>query len=97
LLIDFEAQRRLRLEGDADLVDDPVTLAGDPGAQFVVRMRLRRIYPNCPRYIPKYRLVERSAFIPRTDCAPPVPAWTRAHWARDVLPAHDRPCEESGE
>jgi uncharacterized protein len=94
LLIDFETPRRLRLEGDAELVDDPATLAVYPGAQFVVRVRLRRIYPNCPRYIPKYRLVERSAFIPRTDYEPPVPDWKRADWARDVLPARDRPSEE---
>ncbi len=97
LLIDFEAQRRLRLEGDAELVDDPATIAGFPGAQFVVLVRLRRIYPNCPRYIPAYRLVEPSAFIPRADYAPPVPDWKRADWARDVLPARDGPSGEPGE
>jgi uncharacterized protein len=39
--------------------------------------------------IPKYQLVERSAFIPRTGHTPPVPDWKRADWARDVLPAGD--------
>jgi predicted pyridoxine 5'-phosphate oxidase superfamily flavin-nucleotide-binding protein len=89
LLIDFEAQRRLRLEGDAELADSAEMLAEYPGAQFVVRVRLRRIYPNCPRYIPKYQLAERSAFIPRAGHTAPVPDWKRADWARDVLPAGD--------
>jgi hypothetical protein len=89
LLIDFEAQRRLRLEGDAELIDGAEILAEYPDAQFVVRVRLLRIYPNCPRYIPKYQLVERSAFIPRAGHTPPVPDWKRADWARDVLPAGD--------
>jgi predicted pyridoxine 5'-phosphate oxidase superfamily flavin-nucleotide-binding protein len=89
LLIDFEAQRRLRLEGEAELVDDPGLVAGWPGAQFVVRVRLHRVYPNCPRYIPKYQLVERSAFIPREHHTPPVPQWKKEDWACDVLPATD--------
>jgi hypothetical protein len=89
LLIDFDGQRRLRLEGDAGLVYAAETLAEYSGAQFVVRIRVHRIYPNCPRYIPKYQLVERSAFIPRAGHTPPVPDWKRADWARDVLPAGD--------
>jgi predicted pyridoxine 5'-phosphate oxidase superfamily flavin-nucleotide-binding protein len=89
LLIDFAAQRRLRLEGAAELVHGAEILAEYLGAQFVVSVRLHRIYPNCPRYIPKYQLVERSAFIPRAGHTPPVPDWKRADWARDVLPAGD--------
>ena len=89
LLIDFDGQRRLRLEGDAELVHGAEIRAEYPGAQFVVRIRVHKIYPNCPRYIPKYQLVERSAFIPRPGHTPPVPDWKRADWARDVLPAGD--------
>jgi len=86
LLIDFEAPRRLRLEGDAELVDDPEVVGAFPGAQFAVRVRLRRAYPNCPRYIPRYQLVERSMYIPQEGRAAPTPDWKRADWARDVLP-----------
>jgi hypothetical protein len=46
-------------------------------------------FPNCPRYIHKYRLVERSRFVPRVGCPTPVPDWKRSGWARDVLPADD--------
>ena len=96
LLIDFESPRRLRIEGEADLVDDPDVLAAHPGAQFAIRVHVRRVYPNCPRYIPRYQLVERSPFIPRSAGPPPVPDWKRADWACDVLPAGD-PARASGD
>ena len=64
-------------------------LARHPSAQFVVRLHADRIYPNCPRYIHKYELVERSAFVPRTGISTPIPGWKSADWARDVLPAGD--------
>ena len=45
------------------------------GAQFVWRVAVTEVFPNCPRYIHKYQLVERSHFVPRTEETPPVPAW----------------------
>jgi predicted pyridoxine 5'-phosphate oxidase superfamily flavin-nucleotide-binding protein len=89
LFVDLEAGRRLRIEGDAEVVDDPSLVASFEAAQFVIRVRIRRVYPNCPRYIPTYRLVEPSPFLPRPGVTPPVPGWKRADWARDVLPAGD--------
>ena len=97
LLIDFESPRRLRIEGDATLIHDGDVLASYPEAQFAIRVAIRRLYPNCPRYIPKYRLVERSVFIPRTDHHPPVPDWKRSDWARDVLPRRDSARLDRGE
>jgi hypothetical protein len=47
------------------------------------------VFPNCPRYIHRMQLVERSQFVPREGCEPPVPSWKRTEWARDVLPARD--------
>ena len=89
LFIDFENQRRMRLDGTAHLsMNDPL-LESYPEAQFIVRVEAKRIYPNCPRYIHKYRLVERSAFVPRREALTPVPGWKRAPWACDVLPAGD--------
>lgn len=96
LLIDFESPRRLRIEGEAELLDDADVLAAYPGAQFAIRVHVRRVYPNCPRYIPRYQLVERSPFIPRSGSTPPVPDWKRADWARGVLPARD-PARSSSE
>mgnify|MGYP003297463872 CR=1 FL=1 len=58
-------------------------------AQFVVRVKATQVFPNCPRYVHRMQLVERSKFVPREDCRTPVPGWKRAPWARDHLPAHD--------
>lgn len=89
LFIDFEAQRRMRVDGRARIeLHDPL-LKDYPEAQLVVRVEALRIYPNCPRYIHKYQLVERSQFVPHTEVQTPVPAWKQSAWARDVLPADD--------
>jgi len=89
LFLDFEGQKRLRLDGLAS-VDDADPLLGEyERAQAVVRVEALRVYPNCPRYIHKLQLVERSRFTPRADCEPPVPDWKRREWAHDVLPAGD--------
>jgi len=96
LFIDFEKGHRMRLEGTASIdLDDP--LRGDfPEAQFVVRVRARAVYPNCPRYIHRYELKQRSRFVPQGGCLTPVPEWKRTDWAIDALPEHD-PARDPGE
>jgi len=89
LFIDFERQRRMRVEGIARLEMSDALLARYPGAQFVVKVEVKHIYPNCPRYVHKYQLVEPSPFVPRQGARAPVPAWKQSEWARDVLPADD--------
>src|SRR4029077_178195 len=91
LFIDFTAQRpsRLRLNGVASVDEHDPLAASYPGAQFVVRVRATQVFPNCPRYIHRMALLERSRFVPRTDCATPIPGWKREAWASDVLPADD--------
>jgi uncharacterized protein len=89
LFIDFEHRNRMRVNGDASIdLDDPLRETW-PGSQFVVRVRPREVFPNCPRYIHRYRKEEASVFVPREDCATPVPDWKRNDWAADVLPADD--------
>ncbi len=96
LFIDFERGHRMRLEGTASIdLDDPLR-ADYPEAQFVVRVRARAVYPNCPRYIHHYELVQRSRFVPRTDCLTPVPEWKRSDWAVDSL-ATDDPARDPGD
>jgi predicted pyridoxine 5'-phosphate oxidase superfamily flavin-nucleotide-binding protein len=89
LFLDFEAPRRLRVEGQAAIHFEDELLPDWPEAQFVVRVGVRRIFPNCPRYIHRYQLVERSRFVPHTGTETPVPDWKRSDWARDVLAAGD--------
>ena len=89
LFIDFARGRRLRFNGEASVaVDDPL-LGEFTGAKLVVRVKAREIFPNCPRYIHRLALEERSSFVPRQSETPPIPNWKRAEWARDVLPAGD--------
>ncbi len=89
LFIDFERQNRMRLNGVASIDDHDPLLAEYPGAQLIVRVRLREVFPNCPRYIHKLQRVEASPYVPRPGCTPPVPDWKRSDLARDVLPAND--------
>ena len=96
LFIDFKRGNRLRLEGTASIdLDDPLGQEY-PEAQFVLRVRARAVYPNCPRYIHRYELVRRSRFVPRSDCVTPVPEWKRSDWALDALPTHD-PARDPGQ
>ena len=64
LFIDFEAQRRMRVDGLARIEFDDPLLGHYPEAQFIIRVEALQIYPNCPRYIHRYQLVERSRFVP---------------------------------
>jgi predicted pyridoxine 5'-phosphate oxidase superfamily flavin-nucleotide-binding protein len=89
LFIDFETPRRLRVNGTATLAPAASVTPLYPEAQFVVRVAVREVFPNCPRYIHRYQLVERSSFVPRTGARTPVPAWKKAEWARDALPEND--------
>lgn len=89
LFIDFEGRTRMRVHGTATLHLDDELMEGYPEAQFIVRVNVDRIFPNCPRYIHEYKLVERSTFVPREGCKTPVPGWKRSGWAKDVLPAGD--------
>jgi len=60
-----------------------------PEAQFIGRVAVREVFPNCPRYIHRYQLVERSRFVPHAGCETPTADWKRSDWARDVLARGD--------
>jgi predicted pyridoxine 5'-phosphate oxidase superfamily flavin-nucleotide-binding protein len=91
LFIDFVSERpsRLRLNGTATVDEKDELMSEYPEAQFIVRVQATQLFPNCPRYIHRMALVERSRFVPHAECATPVPAWKRTEWARDVLPGAD--------
>ena len=91
LFIDFVSARpsRLRLNGIASIDAHDELIAHYPEAQFVVLVRATQVFPNCPRYIHRMALVERSRFVPRANRETPVPDWKRTDWACDVLPAGD--------
>ena len=56
--------RRLRVNGSARLSDNDPLLAETVGAQLIVRVTARAIFPNCPRYIPTMGSIEPSIYVP---------------------------------
>lgn len=90
LFLDFEAPKRLRVNGTACVSTDDALRADFPGSVLIVRVTASTIFPNCPRYIHKMRLVDYSIYAPRSDYVPPVPAWKTFDTFRDALPARDR-------
>jgi hypothetical protein len=90
LFLDFESPKRLRVNGTAQVREDDPLRAEFPGAVFVVRVAVGLVFPNCPRYLHKMKLLEHSTYAPRPGYAPPVPAWKTFEEFRDALPGRDR-------
>jgi predicted pyridoxine 5'-phosphate oxidase superfamily flavin-nucleotide-binding protein len=67
--------QRLRVNGTATVSRKDPLLARTVGAQLIVRVTARAIFPNCPRYIPTMQLIDASIYAPRSGCDPPEPAW----------------------
>ncbi|HCO04042.1 MAG TPA: pyridoxamine 5'-phosphate oxidase [Actinobacteria bacterium] len=86
LFVDFERGTRLRVNGDATIDERDPLMPVYPEAQFVVRITVTEVFPNCPRYIHRRRLIQRSEFVPQADCPTLVTDWKRSEWARDALP-----------
>ena len=89
LFIDLVSPKRLRVNGRARI--EPAASVDPPyaEAQFVVMVDVLQVFPNCPRYIHKMQLVERSVYVPHAGTVTPQPAWKQMEFARDVLPAGD--------
>jgi hypothetical protein len=94
LFIDFETPKRLRVNGTAVVRAEDPLLHEFPGAVFVIRVSAQRIFPNCPRYLHRMQVVEESAYAPRPDYVPPIPAWKTFDVFKDALPPRDRPPEQ---
>ncbi|MDQ3698808.1 MAG: pyridoxamine 5'-phosphate oxidase family protein [Gemmatimonadota bacterium] len=67
--------RRLRVNGTATVRRDDVLLGETVGAQMIVRVVARAIFPNCPRYIPKMQLIDPSPYVPQPGREPLEPEW----------------------
>ena len=67
--------QRLRVNGTATVSREDPLLERTVGAQLMVRVTARVIFPNCPRYIPDMQLIDPSICAPRAGFDPPEPAW----------------------
>jgi hypothetical protein len=95
LFIDFERPNRLRVLGQAHIDPDDPLRSTFPGAQLVVRVQAKLIFPNCPRYIHRMQCVEPSPYVPHEGVTPPIPRWKCFDDFRDVLPDGD-PARDAG-
>ncbi len=77
--------RRLRVNGHAVVSDSDPLLSETVGAQLIVRITARAIFPNCPRYIPTAQSVEPSAYVPRAGQDFPEPAWKGYDHFKDYI------------
>ena len=77
--------RRLRINGTARVERDDPLLGETVGAQLIVRVAARAIFPNCPRYIPGLHLTSESVFVPRAGCDFVEPGWKNAEEFRDAV------------
>ncbi len=89
LFIDFENPHRIRLHGSASVSADDPLLASYKEAELVVRVKISKIWVNCPRYIHRMKRVEPSRYVPRAECDTPLAMWKHIDIVQDVLPSKD--------
>jgi uncharacterized protein len=77
--------QRLRVNGTATVSREDPLLARTVGAQLIVRVAARVIFPNCPRYIPDMQLNDPSVYAPRSGSDPPEPAWKEFDSFKDCI------------
>ena len=77
--------KRLRVNGTASVSRNDPLLATTVGAQLIVRVKARAIFPNCPRYIPQLQLVEPSQYTPKAGTDPVEPGWKGFSDFKDVI------------
>jgi len=93
LFLSFEGGRfdgsaaRLRVTGRASIIDDDPTMTDWPGAKRLICLAVDRVFPNCPRYIPKFAAVEPSVFTPKEGYEPPAPPWKARDFVKDIFDA----------
>ena len=91
LFIDFEAPRRLRVQGNARILEDAALLASYPGAKTLVAVETTDIFVNCGRYIHKADGIRLSSHLPDADGSiQPFPGWKRIDAFGDVISADDQ-------
>lgn len=93
LFIDLgEKPKRVRVNGSATVSREDPLIEEFAGAQLLVRVTARAIFPNCPRYIPSLGTGQPSAYAPRPDYDPPEPAWkSYDHYKGYVHPRQPTP------
>ncbi len=90
LFIDFERPNRLRVQGEATLVDNDPMMAEYKEAQLLVRVSVTEVWPNCPRYVHRMEKKAASRYVPRAHCETPLAGWKRIDMLQGDLPRPDQ-------
>jgi hypothetical protein len=90
LFMDLEKPNRLRVQGVATLSADDALKGQFFEAQLVVKVNVTEVWPNCPRYVHRFRKVQPSRYVPRVQCETPLAGWKRIDMIQDDLPAADQ-------
>lgn len=98
LFLDLENPHRIRFHGEASIAKDDPLIEEYDEAELIVRVKLSKMWINCPRYIHKYELKELSHYVPGQKEKTPLAGWKRVDLVQDVLPEKDqgRPESEGG-
>lgn len=98
LFIDFQAPRRLRVQGTARVLANANTKSdgqglaatSHPGAQYLVQVTAHHIFVNCGRYIHKFGGEVLSPHVPDEQGHQPFPSWKRLDFISDSLSERDQ-------
>jgi hypothetical protein len=90
LFVNLERPHRLRVQGNATISDDDPLLADYFEAQMIVRVAVTEIFRNCPRYVHRYKKIDRSEYVPLAGAETPFAGWKRVDDVQKDLPARDQ-------
>lgn len=78
---------KLRVNGVCAVLTDPAALATHTGAEAVLRVGVREVFENCPRYLHDPAAGKYSVHCPRPDYQPPDADWKQKPEYAGLLPA----------
>ena len=74
------------MHGTATVDTQDPLLAEYVDANYIIRVTVRNLFINCPRYIHRYQKLEDSEYLPKAGRTAPTPAWKTLEIVQDVLP-----------
>ena len=80
-----ECPTKLRIIGDATIDETDETVRQFYGSQRIIRLMVKYVFPNCPRYLPSMTITDTSKYTPKPGYAPPKPEWKTRDYIVDVL------------